>query len=130
MCLSTNIAENPLISFNYVNNNGAAFNIFEGAKIFLILFSFFAVVGIMVYVLRNLQKISVFSIFSYSLLCSGIFCNMYERIVLGYVRDFIQLDFIDFPIFNISDVYINISVLMIALMILRNNYFKQNETDN
>ena len=98
-----NLPENPLISLVYVQNEGAAFNLLQGSKIFLI--------------------------FS-SLLCAGIFSNMIERVIFGYVRDYIQFNFIDFPVFNISDAFINISVFAIVIIIIKNNYLKQNETDN
>ena len=38
----------------------------------------------------------------------------------GYVRDFFKLNFIDFPVFNISDIFINISVVAIVIIIITN----------
>ena len=46
--------------------------------------------------------------------------SMSGGISLGYVRDFIKLNFINFPIFNISDIFINISVLAIMVIIIKN----------
>ena len=63
------------------------------------------------------------------MLVSGIFCNLYERICFGYVRDFFKFNFIEFPVFNISDIFINISVLAIIVIILKNKYLKNNETN-
>jgi len=51
-------------------------------------------------------------------LLAGILGNLYERIALGYVRDFFDLAFVNFPIFNISDIFINIGVLGIIILIL------------
>ena len=65
-----------------------------------------------------------------AMLIAGISCNMYERIVFGYVRDFFKLNFIEFPVFNISDIFINISVLAIIIIIIKNKYLKNNETNN
>ena len=52
---------------------------------------------------------------------------MCERIFFGYVRDFIKLNFVDFPVFNISDIFINIGVLGLIFIILKNNYFKKED---
>ena len=58
------------------------------------------------------------------MLIAGISCNLYERIEFGYVRDFFKLNFIDFPVFNISDIFINISVLALIIIIIKNKYLK------
>ena len=50
---------------------------------------------------------------------------LYERISLGYVRDFFKLNFIDFPVFNISDMLINIGVLALIVIIIKNKYLKK-----
>ena len=119
------LAENPVLDIMYLQNSGAAFNIFEGYKIFLIVFAFVALSALVFYAVKHIEKISVFGLFFASLLLSGIFNNTCERIFLGYVRDFIKLNFVDFPVFNISDIFINIGVLGLIFIILKNNYFKK-----
>ena len=119
-----NLQENPIIDIVLIQNQGAAFNIFEGYRIFLITFALFAIIGILFYTIRQIKILSTFSIFLISLLSAGIFNNMVERLFFGYVRDFIKLNFIDFPIFNISDIFINIGVLGLVLIILKRNYIK------
>ena len=116
---------NPLFDLTFIQNEGAAFNIFQGAKIFLILFSAFAVAAIVFSLQRKMSKLSTTAIFLVSLLLAGISCNMIERIHYGYVIDFIKLNFIDFPVFNISDIFINLSVLGILIIIIKNSYFKK-----
>ena len=113
------------LSITYTQNTGAAFNIFEGAKMFLIVFSFCAMIGIVFYALKKISKLTPSTIFPVSLLLAGIACNTYERINFGYVIDFINLKFINFPIFNISDIFINLSVLGILFIIIKNSYFKK-----
>ena len=116
---------NPLFDLTFIQNEGAAFNIFQGAKIFLILFSAFAVAAIVFSLQRKMSKLSTTAIFLVSLLLAGISCNMIERIHYGYVIDFIKLNFSDFPVFNISDIFINLSVLGILIIIIKNSYFKK-----
>ena len=111
---------NILFNFYFIQNTGAAFNIFQDARMFLTIFAIFSLLFIIYNSIKYIDKIQTITLFFISLLTSGIFCNLYERISLGYVRDFIKLNFINFPIFNISDIFINISVLAIMVIIIKN----------
>lgn len=122
------VPDNPVVDLVYVKNTGAAFSILQDARLFLIIFSIAAILGILFYTLKHLKKASVMALFWVSLLISGIFCNMLERITLGYVRDFFKLNFINFPVFNISDIFINVSVFAIVVIIVKHNFKKNNET--
>ena len=42
----------------------------------------------------------------------------HERIVLGYVRDYIHLNFMNFPIFNVADIFITIGVIALVAILL------------
>ena len=113
---------NPLFDLIYAQNTGAAFSILENSRFFLISFSVFAIVCILFYGFKNIHRYSVFTIYWISMLLAGIFCNLYERIEFGYVRDFFKLNFVNFPVFNISDIFINVSVFAIVIIIIKNNY--------
>ena len=118
-CVET-MPSNPVFDLIFIQNTGAAFSILENSKIFLISFSAFAILAMIIYLIKHIQKASTFAIFWASLLIAGVFCNMYESIAYGYVRDFFKLNFIDFPVFNISDIFINISVVAIVIIIITN----------
>ena len=118
-CVET-MPSNPVFDLIFIQNTGAAFSILENSKIFLISFSALSILAMIIYLIKNIQKASTFAIFWVSLLIAGVFCNMYERIAYGYVRDFFKLNFIDFPVFNISDIFINISVVAIVIIIITN----------
>lgn len=122
--------KNSIFDLFYVKNTGAAFSMLQNSKVFLICFAALAILWIIFYTIKHIKKASGFAIFWVSLLIAGIFCNMYERIVFGYVRDFFKLNFIDFPVFNISDIFINLSVFAIVVIIVRHNFKKSNETCN
>ena len=124
------IQENPIFDLIFVKNTGAAFNILENSQIFLIVFSIIAIALILIYVIIHAEKFSTFASFWAAMLVSGVACNLYERITLGYVRDFFKLNFIDFPVFNISDIFINIGVLAIIIIIIKNKYLRNNEANN
>ena len=77
-----------------------------------------ALVLLALHVIHNLKSISLKSCFFIALLSAGIAGNLHERIIYGYVRDYFQLNFINFPVFNISDILINIGVIALIIMIL------------
>lgn len=124
--LRFSISENPILDLIFVQNTGAAFSILENSKLFLIIFSIVALGMILYYSIKNSEKFSTISAFWAAMLVAGISCNLYERIMFGFVRDFFKLNFIDFPVFNISDVFINIGVLAIIIIIIKNKYIKNN----
>ncbi len=124
------LEENPVFNLIFVQNTGAAFSILENSKVFLILFSAAAIFIILFYAIKNASKFSAMAGFWAAMLIAGISCNMYERIAYGYVRDFFKLNFVEFPVFNISDIFINISVLAIIIIIIKNKYLRNNETNN
>lgn len=125
-----NLPVNPLLDLIPVQNTGAAFSILQNARVFLICFSAAAILFIVVYTLRKIEKTSTIALFWVALLVSGIFCNLYERVALGYVRDFFKLNFVNFPVFNISDIFINVSVFAIVIIIIKYNFTKNNDTIN
>lgn len=117
--------ENPVLDLIFVQNTGAAFSILENSKVFLIAFSLLAILLILFYAVKNAAKYSAIAGYWTAMLIAGISCNVYERIVFGYVRDFFKLNFINFPVFNISDIFINLSVFAIVVIIIKNNYLKK-----
>lgn len=115
------VYSNSLFSLDYVENTGAAFSILENFQEIIIIGSVVAICWIFSFIIRNISNISMMSIFFLALVASGIGGNLHERIAYGFVRDFIQLNFINFPVFNISDIFINIGVLAIILIIIFKN---------
>lgn len=116
---------NDVLDIIFVQNTGAAFSILQDSRIFLIGFAITAVIIIAGYIIRNVEKFSSFAMFWTSMLVAGISCNLYERVAFGYVRDFFKLNFIDFPVFNISDIFINVGVLAIIVIIVKNKYLRK-----
>lgn len=108
---------NSIMKIIYVENTGAAFSIMQDSTTTLVFLSFIAILGIFYYLIKNLKNLQMKEILFFSFLISGIFGNSIERIVLGHVRDFFDLNFINFPIFNISDIFINIGVIGIIIFV-------------
>lgn len=124
------LPNNPVFDLIFVKNTGAAFSILQNSKVFLVAFALLAILGISAYLIKHIQRTSVITTFWTAMLIAGIFCNMYERLAFGYVRDFFKLNFVNFPVFNISDIFINISVFAIVVIIIKHNYFKKNNETN
>lgn len=108
-----------LFSLEYVKNFGAAFNLFSGSRIFLSIVSILITI-ILLYIILRENKISNIDLFSYSFILGGTVGNGIDRIIRGYVIDFINLNFINFPVFNIADISINIGVLIIIYSFIKN----------
>ena len=96
-----------VISFSFVKNTGAAFGIFENGSAWLAIFSVIFLIVFVLYDLGNKEQ-NWFSKLGFAFIFSGAIGNMIDRIFLGYVRDFISFDFINFPVFNVADVAITI----------------------
>jgi signal peptidase II len=109
---------NPAFTLTYLKNSGAAFSLMQNMREALIILAVVALTLIFLYVIKNIFTLNFKYLFFIALLCAGIFGNLHERIQLGYVRDFFELNFINFPVFNISDIMINIGVITLIAMIL------------
>ena len=101
-----------LFSIDYVKNFGAAFNLFSGYKVFLSLVSIIITL-ILIYLILNKKIINKLDLLSYSFILGGTVGNGFDRIAKGYVIDFINLNFINFPVFNIADLSINIGLILL-----------------
>ena len=108
----------PVFALTYVKNYGAAFSILQNSREILIILSVVAITLLFGYVIRHLKSISFKSIFFISLLSAGIAGNLHERIAYGYVRDFFEIKAFNFPVFNISDIFITIGVIALIILIL------------
>ena len=107
-----------IFSINYVKNYGAAFNIFEGNRVFLTSISIISSL-ILIYFIFFKGKLNLLDRYGLSLILAGSIGNGIDRIIKGYVIDFINLKLLDFPIFNIADIAINIGCIILIF-----NYFK------
>ncbi len=103
-------------------NTGAAWNVMMGQEFILIMTGIAALVLIYVYFIRK-QKLTKTTKMIYAFLYAGIIGNLIDRITKGYVIDFIDIYIFgyDFPIFNIADMYIVISVIALLISEFRSS---------
>lgn len=105
---------------SYVRNEGAAWSILSGNRILLILVAVFALLFIYFILLKN-KKLNKLDIITYSLLIGGIIGNLLDRIIYGYVIDYLNFYIFNynFPVFNFADICIVISASLIIISIFK-----------
>lgn len=112
------------LSLTYAENNGVAFSMLSGSRIFIILITII-LLGVLIQVLKkeNIKsnRSSKLIILSYGLLFGGILGNLIDRIVRGVVIDYISLNIFGyhFPIFNLADLFITFGVILIIIKALK-----------
>lgn len=108
----------------YVKNEGAAFSILEGKQTILIILA----ICILIYLFNYLkkEKLDNYKVIYYSLLISGIFGNLIDRIVYNSVIDFLDFKIFgyDYPIFNLADTFIVVGVILIIIEIIRKDLYE------
>ena len=109
-----------LFKLDFVKNYGAAFNIFSGSRIFLSLISILFSI-LLIYLIFWKNTLNTFDLYSYSFILGGTIGNGIDRIYKGFVVDFINLNIINFPVFNIADISINIGFIFLLFNIFKNN---------
>ena len=109
-----------LFKLDFVKNYGAAFNIFSGSRIFLSLISILFSI-LLIYLILRKNTLKSLDLYSYSFILGGTIGNGIDRIYKGFVVDFINLNIINFPVFNIADISINIGFIFLMYNIFKNN---------
>ncbi len=113
-----NLIPNVLSIASNGGNTGAAFGIFSGKTSALIIVSVIMIVALFVFDFFVKNK-NIFYSMSFGLIVGGAVGNLIDRVRLGYVRDFIYLDFApNFPIFNIADSCLCVGAVMMVIYIL------------
>ena len=108
-----------LFKLDFVKNYGAAFNILSGSRIFLSLISILFSI-LLIYLIFRKNTLNSFDLYSYSFILGGTIGNGIDRIYKGFVVDFINLNIINFPVFNIADISINIGFIFLLYNIFKN----------
>ena len=107
-----------IVSLTYLRNTGAAFSILENQQ-WLFAVITLVVIGAAIWYLSKHIKGSVWLLSALSLIIAGGIGNFIDRMRQGFVVDMFQLDFINFAIFNVADSYLTIGVLVLIVMMLK-----------
>lgn len=113
----------------YTKNEGVAFSIFNGKRIFIIIVSI-----VIIYMLFKMlskdyfikKNTKLIEDITYGILFGGVFGNLFDRIIRGYVVDYISLNIFEynFPVFNLADIFITVSVIFIIIFTLKEDKSK------
>lgn len=103
-----------VFSLTSSHNYGAGFSILTGKGWLLILLTIVFLFGILTFNYFQKTKNSLYK-WSMALIVSGAVGNLIDRIFLGYVRDFLYFELINFPIFNVADSCLTIGVILLCV---------------
>lgn len=116
-----------VLELQYLENTGMAFSLLQNAQVF-----FYIVTVILIVLIawvwshipageKRYVPLRVIAAF----LEAGAVGNLTDRVTLHYVRDFIYISLINFPIFNVADMYVTVSVFFLIILLL----FKYKDED-
>ena len=116
-----------VVKFHYLENRGAAWGLFQNAFwLFYVITAVAVVVMAILYARIPFAKRYHFLRVLLVLLCAGAVGNFIDRAWYHYVVDFICVEFIDFPVFNVADIYVTVSVFLIVIAL----FFKYSKDDD
>lgn len=128
------LADGPLVlisgvfELRYLENHGAAFGMLQNARTFFIILTI-AFLILMVYLFirvpatKRMLPIRILI----PVVTAGAIGNFIDRLMFGYVRDFLYFSLINFPIFNVADIYVTVSAAVFFIIIAF--YYKDEDFD-
>ncbi|MCD7867394.1 MAG: signal peptidase II [Clostridiales bacterium] len=107
-----------VLELSYLENRGIAFGLFQGGAGFFAVMTLAFLALILYIVLRIPRQRFYRPLFCLlALLTSGALGNLIDRIFRGYVIDYIYFSLIHFPVFNLADIYVVLSVFLLAVLL-------------
>lgn len=108
-----------VFELHYLENSGAAFGMLQNQKVLFV--SIAAVILVIIgFVLLKLPRNKHYAMLEILLvlIASGAVGNMIDRVQFNYVVDFFYFKLIDFPIFNVADIYVSVSCVLLAILVI------------
>ena len=117
---------NNVFELYYLENRGAAFGIFQGKRIAFLIITI-VILAFLAYCFWNIPYTTKFTALRciIVLIGAGAVGNFIDRMSNGYVVDFFYFKLINFPIFNVADIYVTLSAIFLAILLL----FRYKEED-
>ena len=104
-----------VVHFTSAHNTGAAFGMFQGGRWFFLVITVAMCAAMIVFLVKMRSRVHLLLRIILALLIGGALGNLIDRTLLGYVRDMIELRFIDFAIFNVADSAVSVSAVLLIL---------------
>lgn len=118
-----------ILNFTYVQNEGAAFGILQGARVFFLIVTIAVFFGVLYYIIKT-HPHSRLEKWALAFMAGGAAGNFIDRLCFGYVRDFILVDFIEFPVFNVADCFVCIGAGLYILYAFSDIFKKKEEKES
>ena len=117
-----------VLQLHYLENTGAAFSILEGKQIIFAIITPILLIALL-YILIKMPQDKKYTALNYIIvfLIAGAIGNYIDRIANNYVVDFIYFSLINFPVFNVADCYVTVSVILLFILILF--YYKDDDLE-
>ena len=119
--------EGSLLNFTYLENRGAAFGILQDSRIFFIILTIVIVGYLLYYFIKNYRTNMPILNLALAFIISGALGNFYDRLLNGYVVDFIEFAFVNFPIFNFADILVTVGSILVIIYLI---FFEESEKKN
>lgn len=115
-----------VFSITYVQNKGAAWGSFSGKRLFLLILTIAILIGVVIMYIKMVRQddfkpLRICAVF----LISGAIGNIIDRVIHGFVIDMFDFNLINFPVFNVADIYVTCSVFVILILVI----FKYKDED-
>lgn len=107
-----------IMSLTYLQNTGAAFSMLENQQWLFTIITLLVIGGAIWYLIKNIKG-SFWLISGLTLIIAGGLGNFIDRLRQGFVVDMFQVDFINFAVFNVADTYLTFGVLIMLLVIIK-----------
>lgn len=101
----------------YVENRGAAFGVFQNGRVFFIVVTVL-VIAFGIFALYKYYKNSKLPKIAITFIIAGATGNLIDRIFRGFVVDFLDFRLINFPVFNVADIFVVIGAVLFAIFII------------
>lgn len=105
-----------VMDLKLVYNTGAAFSLGEGAGALFVVFAL-AVLVVGFWLVWTRDDISMPLSITIACICGGGVGNMIDRVLFGSVTDFLATTFMDFPVFNVADIFVTCGVIVMLILV-------------
>lgn len=117
-----------VFQLQYLENKGAAFGLLQGQKLWFVMITFLMLALMsLVYLRAPMEKKYRWIRVILSLLTAGAIGNLVDRLRLEYVVDFFYFELINFPIFNVADIYVTVGMGLLLVLVFF--YYKDEELE-
>lgn len=119
-----------LLEFTYTENTGGAFGI-ASSKLFLIILVSILILGIIFKFIKEREtQIDKNVLLSLYLILAGGISNLIDRVFRGYVIDFIDINILNFPNFNIADICITLGIFVLIIIVAKSLFESEKTGDD